>query len=135
MKLSVIMAVLLAATSAVHAVPPQNPDQVTAMVAELESLHQQGVRIHSDYDPEDQAQRNACQAEHADLEAEATELRDRAAQLPELAYRVHLTMAANQAVECVSCASPGNKCDSIPVALERVDQQMKAGSDSDTATD
>ncbi|HEX5677766.1 MAG TPA: hypothetical protein VFX91_07340 [Alcanivorax sp.] len=127
MKPLVVITLLLTVTGLAQAVPPQNPVQVNAMIAELESLHQKGVELHSDYDAADKAQLKACQAEHAGLGAQATELRARAAKLPELAYRVNLTMAANDAVGCVSCTSDGSDCDAIPAALKRVDRQMKAG--------
>lgn len=130
MKPLVVFTLLLSLSGLAYAVPPQNPEQVNAMTAELESLHQQGVELHRDYDSEDPAQRKACQAEHAGLGEQATELRNRAAKLPELAYRVNLTMAANDAVGCVSCTSDGSDCDAIPAALKRVDQQMKAGTEA-----
>ena len=126
----VVITLLLTVTGLAKAVPPQNPEQVNAMIEELKSLHQQGVELHRDYDSEDPAQRKACQAEHAGLGAQATELRNRAAKLPELAYRVNLTMAANDAVGCVSCTGDGGDCDAIPAALKRVDRQMKAGTEA-----
>ncbi len=135
MKPLVVIALLLTVTGLAHAVPPQNPEQVNAMIEELESLHEQGVDLHDDYDPEDNAQLKACQAEHAGLGAQATELRNRAAKLPELAYRVNLTMAANDAVGCVSCTGDGSDCDAIPAALKRVDQQMKAGTEAGATSD
>ena len=106
-------------------------------VADLRPLTTQvhGVDLHDDYDPEDNAQLKACQAEHAGLGAQATELRNRAAKLPELAYRVNLTMAANDAVGCVSCTGDGSDCDAIPAALKRVDQQMKAGTEAGATSD
>ena len=79
----VVITLLLTVTGLAKAVPPQNPEQVNAMIEELKSLHQQGVELHRDYDSEDPAQRKACQAEHAGLGAQATELRNRAAKLPE----------------------------------------------------
>ncbi len=127
MKPLVVLTLLLTVTGLARAVPPQNPEQVNGMIAELESLHQKGMALHRGYDASDEAQLKACQAEHAGLGAQATELRNRAAKLPELAYRVNLTMAANDAVGCVSCTSDGSDCDAIPAALKRVEQQMKAG--------
>ena len=129
-KSLVVITLLLTVTGLARAVPPQNPEQVNAMIAELKTMHQQGVELHRDYDANDKAQLKACQAEHTGLGAQATELRNRAAKLPELAYRVNLTMAANDAVGCVSCTSDGSDCDAIPAALKRVDRQMKAGTDA-----
>lgn len=134
-KSLVVITLLLTVTGLAQAVPPQNPVQVNAMIEQLKSLHQQGVSMHRDYDPEDPAQLKACQAAHTGLGAQATELRSRAAKLPELAYRVNLTMAANDAVGCVSCTSDGSDCDAIPAALKRVDRQMEAGTDTDGGGD
>ena len=122
----VVITLLLTVTGLAKAVPPQNPEQVNTMIEELKSLHQQGVELHRDYDSEDPAQRKACQAEHAGLGAQATELRNRAAKLPELAYRVNLTMAASAAAGCVACDQGADQCDSVAPALDRVRHQLNA---------
>lgn len=117
---------LLALAGLAQAVPPQDPDVINAMTAELTRLHDTGVALHAKLDPAKADQVKACQAKHADLPDQARDLRERAAKLPTLAYRVNLTMAANDAVSCVSCDSDGSACASIPAALKRVQQQLDA---------
>ena len=72
----VVFTLLLTITGLARAVPPENPEQVNAMIAELKSLHQQGVELHRTMIPRPGAAWR--QAEHAGLGAQATELRNRA---------------------------------------------------------
>lgn len=115
---------LLAFAGLAHAVQPQDPEVIRAMTSELIQLHETGVALHDQLDPAKKNQVAACQAEHGKLPDQARALRERAAKLPVLAYRVNLTMAANDAISCVTCDSDGSACDSIPPALERIQHQL-----------
>ncbi|MBF5054855.1 hypothetical protein Y5W_00149 [Alcanivorax sp. 521-1] len=122
-----ILALLtLSLTGPALAVPPENPDQVNGMIDGLETLADQGRALKQDLDPADQAAVKACRAEHGALQEQAVALRDSAAKLPQLAYRVNLTMAASAAAGCVACDQGADQCDSVAPALDRVRHQLNA---------
>ncbi len=106
------------------AVPPENPGQVKGMIDDLETLADQGRALKQDLDPADDAAVKACRAEHGALHEQAVALRDTAAKLPQLAYRVNLTMAASAAAGCVACDQGAGQCDAVAPALDRVRHQM-----------
>ena len=124
MKRWMIPLLSLFVAAPVLAVPPENPEQVKSMIGDLESLVDQGRALKSDYDPSDEAVVKACRAEHGALHDQAVAVRDSAAKLPGLAYRVNLTMAASAAAACVSCDQGADKCDAVAPALDRVRHQM-----------
>ena len=124
MKRWMIPLLSLSLAAPVLAVPPENPDKVKGMINDLETLAGQGRALKSGHDPADPAAVTACRAEHGALHDRAVALRDGAATLPQLAYRVNLTMAASAAVACVACDQGADKCDAVAPALERVRHQM-----------
>ncbi|WP_101675371.1 hypothetical protein [Alloalcanivorax mobilis] len=126
MKRIVFALPLLAFAGLALAVPPKDPKVIHGMMDELRELHDAGIALHKDLDPAKKAELKTCQEKHADLPEQARTLRERAAKLPVLAYRVNLTMAANDAVACVACDTDGSACDSIPGALQRVQKQLDA---------
>lgn len=126
MKRLLISTLALCLTGPALALTPDNPERINGMIAELETLHGGGQAFKKDYDPADQAALKPCRAEHGALHEQALALRDRAAKLPQLAYRINLTMAASAAADCVACDQGAARCDAVPPALQRIRKQMNA---------
>src|SRR5699024_936534 len=124
MKKLLLIAFALVISGVAQAVPPQDRAQVDEIVSQLQHFHDAGLALHKKYDYAKKDQVKQCQAAQGDLVKQAEELRERAAKLPVLAYRVNLTLAASSAVSCVSCDLDGGSCNSIPPALERVHHQL-----------
>ncbi len=124
MKKLLLVAFVLAISGLAQAVPPQDRAQVDKMVSQLQHFHDAGLALHKKYDYAKKDQVKQCQAAEGDLVQQAKDLREQAAKLPVLAYRVNLTLAASSAVSCVSCELDGGSCDSIPPALARVHHQL-----------
>lgn len=124
MKKLLIVALALTVSGLAQAVPPKNRTQVEKMVNQLQQLHDTGVALHKQYDYADKDDVKQCRKAKGDLVRQARDLREKASKLPTLAYRVNLTMAASDAVACVSCDLDGGTCDSIPPALDRVHHQL-----------
>ncbi|MCC4307032.1 hypothetical protein LL252_00485 [Alcanivorax marinus] len=125
MKRLLISALALCLAGPALAVAPENPERINGMIAELESLHASGQALKKGYDPADESALKTCRAEHGALHEQAVALRDRAAKLPQLAYRVNLTMAASAAADCVACDQGADRCDAVAPALARTRQQME----------
>lgn len=125
MKKLLVFTLALTISGLAQAVPPQDGAKVDKMVSDLQHLHDAGRALHKKYDYAKKDQIKQCRQDQGDdLVKQATALRENAAKLPVLAYRVNLTMAASAAVSCVSCDLDGGSCDSIPPALERVHRQL-----------
>lgn len=124
MKKLLVFTLALTLCGLAQAVPPKDRAQVNKMVADLQHLHDAGLALHKKYDYAKKDQVKQCRQSKGALVKQATALRGNAAKLPTLAYRVNLTMAASDAVACVSCDLDGGTCDSIPSALKRVHRQL-----------
>lgn len=124
MKRLLILTLGLTLSAVALAVPPQDRAKVEKMISQLEHFREAGLALHEKYDYAKPDQVKQCQAEKGALVKQAKSLRERAAKLPVLAYRVNLTLAASDAVACVSCDLDGGTCNSIPAALQRVHHQL-----------
>lgn len=126
MKRLLMLSLALCLSGPALAVAPEEPELVKNMIAEVEALHASGAALKKNHDPADEAAVEACRAEHGDLHEQAVALRDRTAKLPQLAYRINLTMAASAAAGCVACDQGADQCDSVAPALQRTRKQMEA---------
>ncbi|MCE7524203.1 hypothetical protein [Alloalcanivorax xenomutans] len=99
---------------------------IDSLMTRIAALEQTGRELHEKYPDSKTAEaQKACKADFPDLPEQARNLRGEAAALQTLAFKVHLSMAANDLVQCVDCLGTVTSCDGASASLERARDQMK----------
>ncbi|WP_133491884.1 hypothetical protein [Alcanivorax sp. 24] len=107
---------------------PDDAEQkvIDSLMIRIAKMEQTGRELHGKYTDGKTAEiQKACKADYPDLPEQARNLRGEAAALQTLAFKVHLSMAANDLVQCVDCLGSVTACDGAAASLERARDQMK----------
>lgn len=107
---------------------PDDAEQkvIDSLMIRIAKMEQTGRELHEKYPDSKTAEaQKACKADFPDLPEQARNLRGEAAALQTLAFKVHLSMAANDLVQCVDCLGTVTACDGASASLERARDQMK----------